>query len=133
MARIPGSGKPKGYKHEKTKEREIHNEMMRAALAEDFPDLYQALMQAAKGITHLMAREKDGTWKEVTDPKVMARVLNSGESFYRLTARNPDVNALRDCFNRLCGMPVAPKQQVEVSGSLTLEQLVTGAAMTESE
>jgi hypothetical protein len=30
----------------------------------------------------MMAKDKDGTWKEVTDPAVMARCLNRGESFY---------------------------------------------------
>jgi hypothetical protein len=49
------------------------------------------------------AMDKNGTWTQVTDDKVMAPVLNSGESFYCLTARNPDVRALNNLFDRLCG------------------------------
>jgi hypothetical protein len=55
-----------------------------------------ALLGAARGVSHLMARDRDGTWTEVTDPAIMAKVLNSGELFYRLYARNPDVKALKD-------------------------------------
>ena len=46
-----------------------------------------------------MARDRDGTWTEVTDPVIMAKVLNSGETFYRIYARNPDVKALKDIFD----------------------------------
>ena len=50
---------------------------------------------AARGVSHLMVRDRDGTWTEVTDPVIMAKVLNSGERFYRIYARNPDVKRSR--------------------------------------
>src|SRR5262249_14283590 len=59
-------------------------------LRRDHVEFYEALKLAATGVTHLMAKDKDGTWARVTDPEVMVKVLNSGESFYRLSARNPD-------------------------------------------
>ena len=74
----------------------------------------------------MMARDHDGTWTEVTDPVIMAKVLNSGETFYRLYARNPDVKALKDVLDRLFGTPT---RQVEmmVTGSVDLiERLQRG-------
>jgi hypothetical protein len=66
-----------------------------------------------------------GTWKEVTDPEMMARCLNSGESFYRLSARNPDVRALIN-LDWLCGS-ATQQTQVQVDGRMTLEQLVAAS------
>ena len=56
-----------------------------------------------EGATHLVAKDKDETWVQGTDPRVMVRVLNSGESFYRLSAPNPVVRALVNLLDRLCG------------------------------
>ena len=67
---------------------------------------------AEAGVSHLMARDPDGTWTEVTDPVIMAKVLNSGETFYRIYARNPDVKALKDIFDRVFG---TPNQQVDMT------------------
>jgi hypothetical protein len=53
----------------------------------------------------MFARDTDVTWKEVTDRGAMARVLNSGETFYRLSARNPDVRALINLFFDRVGDP----------------------------
>jgi hypothetical protein len=41
----------------------------------------------------------------------LAKVLNSGETCYRIYARNPDVKALKDIFDRLFGTPT---QQVDM-------------------
>ena len=81
-------------------------------LAAEVTPLAEALLSAAKGVCHLMAKNRDGTWTEVTDPIIMAKVLNSGETFYRLHARNPDVRALKDIFDRLFGTPT---QQVDMT------------------
>src|SRR5215831_16075349 len=98
-----GSGSKKGSVYKKTLEKQEHERQLRARIAADVDEFYDALKLSATGVTHLMAKDKDGTWKEVTDPAVMARCLNSGESFYRLSARNPDVRALINLFDRLCG------------------------------
>jgi len=100
---------------------------LRARIAHDVDKFYNALKQAATGVTHLMAKDKDGTWKEVTDPAVMARCLNSGESFYRLTARNSDVRALVNLFDRLCGS-ATQQSQVQVESRVTLKELIMGSS-----
>ena len=99
---------------------------MRARIARDVDAYYEAMKQAATGVTHMMAKDKDGTWKEVTDPAVMARCLNSGESFYRLTARNPDVRALVNLFDRLCGS-ATQQSQVQVESRVTLKDLIVAS------
>ncbi len=73
-----------------------------------------------------MARDEDGTWKEVTNPTIMEKVLNSGETFYRLTARNPGVRALINLSDRLCGS-ATQAIELEVSGDLHLVERLMGA------
>jgi hypothetical protein len=109
----PNSGPKKGAIYKKTLEKQEYERQLRARIAADVDVFYDALKQAATGVTHLMARDKDGTWKEVTDPRIMLKCLNSGPEFYRLSARNPDVRALVNLFDRLCG---SPTQAVAVSG-----------------
>lgn len=120
-------GKRKGYKFPATLEKEAHEAIMRARIAADANELYDSMVLAAKGVTHLMARDERGQYKEVTDPAVMAKVLSSGESFYQLSARNPDVRALIDMFNRLCGIPAPQKQQIELSGNLNIVGIIHAA------
>jgi len=54
------------------------------------------------------------------------RGASSGESVYRLSARNPDVRALVNLFDRLCGSATHPNH-VQVEGRLTCEELVAGS------
>jgi hypothetical protein len=116
-------GRPR---HQATLEREELLRQFHARVAEDFGPLLDALFGAARGVSHLMARDRDGTWTEVTDPAIMAKVLNSGEMFYRLYARNPDVKALKDIFDRLFGTPT---KQVEMTlhGELDLVERLARA------
>src|SRR5215471_350804 len=130
--RRSGAGRPKGAKDPHTLEKQEQERQLRARIAEDVDEYYAALKLAATGVTHMMAKDRDGTWKEITDPAVMARCLNSGESFYRLSARNPDVRALIHLFDRLCGS-VNQQAQLEVNGGLTLEELIVGSRGRERE
>lgn len=111
--RRPGAGKPKGYKHEKTLDKLEMLNLFRQRVKQEFGPLLDAQMAAAQGVSHMMARDKSGKWIQVTDPEIMAKVLNSGETFYKIHAQNPDVRALKDIFDRLWGTPT---QSVEVSG-----------------
>lgn len=83
----------------------------RERVTQQFAPLMDALIAKAVGVHHMMARGKDGKWIEVTDPKVMADVLNAGETFHRIYAHDPDAKALGDIFNRVMGMPT---QELEV-------------------
>ena len=50
----------------------------------------------------------------------------SGESFYQLSARNPDVRALINLFDRLCGS-ATQQSQVQLEGQMTLKDLIVGS------
>jgi len=109
-----GSGSKKGSVYKKTLEKQEHERQLRDRIGRDVDEYYEALKLAATGVTHLMAKDKDGTWKEVTDPAIMQKCLNCGPEFYRLSARNPDVRALINLFDRLCG---SATQAIAVSGA----------------
>ena len=106
-------GRPKGSLAIETLDKMEMLRQFRARVSQEFGPLMDAQMAAAKGVSHMMARDKSGKWIQVTDPEIMAKVLNSGETFYKIHAQNPDVRALKDIFDRLWGTPT---QSVEVSG-----------------
>jgi hypothetical protein len=110
----------------KTLEKQEHERQLLARIAADIDEYYEAMKQAAVGATHLIAGDADGTWKEVTDPQAMVACLNNGKSYYRLSARNPDVRALINLLDRLCGS-ATDRRQVEVTERVTLEDLVVGS------
>jgi len=86
----------------------------RERVAAEFEPLLSALFATAKGVTHMMVRDGTGKWVRVTDPIMMQRYLETGETVYRITAQNPDVRALKDIFDRTFG---SPTQAVEVTGA----------------
>lgn len=114
-----GSGMKKGQKTAKVRAKEIEEELFREFLKTHSQDYYTALQAVATGVMHMMGRNPDGTWTQVTDPEVMVKCLNAGESFYRLVAQKPDTNALLAIFNRLCGVPAQPKQTIDVNLGMT--------------
>jgi hypothetical protein len=107
------AGRPKGSKSPRSIEKLEMLRQFRERIATEFGPLMDAQIQAALGVSHMMAKDRTGKWMQVTDPKAMARCLNSGEAFYRIHAQNPDVRALKDIFDRLMG---SPAQTVEMSG-----------------
>lgn len=113
-------GKPKGYKAPHTMEKLEMQKQFRERITSEFGPLMEALIAKAKGVHHMVAREKDGKWTEVTDPAKMIACLNSGETFYRIYAHDPDAKALADVFNRVMGMPT---QEVELEVKTSAREL----------
>ena len=127
-ARINGrkGGRPKGSKERQTLEREELLRLFRARVAQNFQPVLDALFQAALGVSHLMAKDRHGQWTEVTDPAVMAQVLNREERFYRIYAHNPDLRALKDILDRTFGSPTRAVD-LTMTGSVDLiERLQRG-------
>jgi len=120
----PGAGAKKGSKQKRTLEKMELDRQFRQRIAEQLPELSDALLRAAKGVEHLQAKDKRGQWTSVEDPKVMAKVLNGPEEYRRISAKDPDVRALKECFDRLFGQP---KQHVEV------EDVTKPSEMTDAE
>jgi hypothetical protein len=118
----PGAGKPKGMQHPRTLEKLECNRLFREELAPQVRPVIQAQIAAALGVSHMMARDHSGRWTRVTDPEAMVRVLNSGETFYRIWAQNPDPRAGKDILDRLCGSPTQALK-VDLKGSLDVQDV----------
>lgn len=105
-------GRKKGTPNKATiEERELERQF-REQIAAELKPLADALIRKAKGVEHLQAQDqKSGQWVSVTDPKMMAKVLNGPEQYRRLSAKDPDTQALKECLDRLFGQS---KQHVEV-------------------
>lgn len=111
----PNSGPKKGSKQQTTLDKETLRDLYRANMVSRFEAVMDAQYDLATGVQHMMAKDaKTGQWIEVTDPKVMLRCLNSGETFYKIAAQNPNVQAQRDILDRLMDKPAQP---VGVSGA----------------
>jgi hypothetical protein len=106
-----GAGAKKGKLQKRTVEKMELERQFRARIAEQLEPLADALLRAAQGVEHLQAKDKRSQWTSVTDPGVMSKVLNGPDELRRISAKDPDVRALKECFDRLFG---APKQHVEV-------------------
>lgn len=112
--KVPGSGIKKGQKHASTLEKAAMRALYREKISARFDDIIEAQIASALGVSHMMGKDSNGQWIEVTDPAVMARCLSSGEPFYRITAVNPNVTAIKDVMDRLMDKPA---EHVEVTGA----------------
>lgn len=120
-----GSGKKKGYKAPQTLEKLELDRQFKALIAAEIVPIAHALIGRCKGVDHLMAKDaKTGQWVSVTDPAVMARVLNGPAEYRRLSAKDADVNAIREALNRLLG---------QATQSIEVEDVTPTREMTDAE
>lgn len=113
-------GRSKGTPNKASLEQRELDRQFRERIAEHLEPLADALLKAAQGVEHLQAKDKTGQWVSVTDPKIMSKVLNGPEEYRRISAKDPDVRALKECFDRLFGQP---KQHVELEDVTTVTDL----------
>ena len=119
-----GAGAKKGQPQQRTLEKMELERQFRARIAEQLAPLADALIRSALGVEHLQAKDPRGQWTSVTDPEVMAQVLNGPAEYRRISAKDPDVNAIRESLNRLFGQAT---QHVEV------EDVTSPTDMTDAE
>jgi hypothetical protein len=113
----PGAGKPKGYKHQKTREKETAAEVFRRRIVAEWNPLIDAELDIAKGLTVIFAREwetqkvtgrktRSGRFVRITSPAEIEDLLNNsvdGDDYYRLTTQDPDVRMLVELNARVMG------------------------------
>jgi hypothetical protein len=109
--RRPHAGRKKGSKERSTLAKLTALEIFRQRAEAELGPLITAQLETAKGLFHFLAKTETG-YVRVTDPQVMDRYLAIGDGF-KIAAQDPDVRALKDTFDRVCGKPV---EQVELSG-----------------
>lgn len=109
-----GAGRPKGGPDRRTIEKEELRKLYREQIVLQLPELVRAQLAVARGCHHMRAKDpKTGQWIEVTDPYTIDKCLAAGEQFYDIYAQNPNVQALKDVFDRLMDQPA---RALEVSG-----------------
>lgn len=110
-------GRPKGSKNPST----ITKEAARLALAQlvyaHMEDLVGAQLANAKGIKYLVARDKTGKFKRLTEDDT-ERILSGEESEVALIEvweKDPNVQAFTDLMNRALDKPKEQELEVKVS------------------
>src|SRR5215510_4685823 len=94
--KVPGSGKPRGYKHPSTLDKEAAREHVRQRVMAELDPLLDAQLANAKGLAHFFLR--DPTTKQfvqITDPKQIELALNMGDvgSYYWIHTKDPSIQA----------------------------------------
>jgi hypothetical protein len=110
-----GAGRRVGSKNKVTLEKEAATELVRVLVTQDLEALIRAQIAKAKGISHLVIRDKTtGKFVRVTDPNRIMRVINGGKNaqeVWEIWTRDPDTGAFTDLMNRALGKP---KETLEV-------------------
>ena len=113
----PGAGKPKGYKHQTTLEREEARKRLRERVIAEMEPLLSAQIANAKGISHFFLRDpRTKQFMRIEDPAKIQAALNRGEqgSFYWIFTKDPSIQAFTDLMNRTFDKP---KEHVELTGA----------------
>ena len=122
MARIKGSkktgGRKKGIKNKKTIDTEKALELYKQEMMKELKPILQSQQQLAKGLIVVLRRKlikgkngklfRGGDLEQVRNPDEIERLLNSdgqGENWHIITAKDPNVKAIQDIFDRVFGKP----------------------------
>lgn len=120
----PNSGPKKGSKHKATLDKEAAREALRVIVTREMEELVGAQIAAAKGISYLVARDKSSGKFIRLSEEAMTQLLE-GDDDEKLEAvevwqKDPSVQAFTDLMNRALDKPKEQKQELEVTGELTI-------------
>lgn len=111
--RRPHAGRKKGSKEKSTLAKLTALEIFRRRAEAELNPLITAQLETAKGLFHFLAKTEAG-YVRVTDPAIIDRYLAIGDGF-KIAQQDPDVRALKDTFDRVCGKPT---EHVAVTGTM---------------
>lgn len=113
------SGNPKGRgssKNKKTLEKIEHLKMVQQEILKEIKPLLRAALNSATGLTVMYQRkkvknikgkyERTGELQRVTDPYRVEQLLRrdqTGDDWYYITTKDPNIQALENLFNRVFG------------------------------
>jgi hypothetical protein len=106
-------GKPKGYKHAKTIEKELERERLRQLVVAHLEPMTLAQIAHATGVSYMVLRNPDGTFTRATDEKQIDAACASGAESFRIFTQAPNPASYKDLMDRALDKP---KEQVEVTG-----------------
>lgn len=109
----PGSGRKVGSKEKHTIAKEKALKVYDLEMMKKIKPVISAQYALATGLTVMLRRKKikgkrTGEFVRVMDANEIERLLNkdcTGEDFYIISAKDPNVKAQEDIFNRLFGKP----------------------------
>jgi hypothetical protein len=110
-------GKPKGYKHQKTMDKEAAREYVRRTVTAALAPLLAAQISNASGLKYLVTRDKK-TGKFIRVTEAMAKVKQGdNEEHIEVWEKDPSVQAFTDLMNRALDKPQEQPFTVEHSAS----------------
>ena len=102
-----GAGAKKGSKWPATIAKEAANEIIREMVIAEIRPIVEAQIKAAKGISFLGVRDKNGKFTRVVESVAKAS-LAKGEELFELWEVPPSVQIGKDLLDRTAGKPVEP-------------------------
>src|SRR5688500_7761200 len=109
----PGAGKPKGYKHQGTLEKEEARKRLRERVFSELDPLIDAQIANAKGIHYLVVRDKQ-SGKFLRVAKARADQLKANEEIIEIWEKDPSIHAFEELVSQAIGK--AP-QHIELTGA----------------
>lgn len=109
-------GRPKGSKTIESLDKIDARNYVRQLVTAKLKPLVEAQIQNALGLSHLFLKDKVGRFVQITDPKQIEDVLNSGEQdkYFYIQTKDPSTAAFTDLLNRALDKPA---EHVEVTGA----------------
>jgi hypothetical protein len=112
----PGAGKPKGYKHQGTLEKEEARKLLRARVFAQLAPMIDAQIENAKGLKYLVVRDKKtGKFLRVTEAMAKEKQQQSDrEEVIEVWEKDPAIHAFDALVSQAIGK--AP-QHIELTGA----------------
>ena len=115
----PGAGMPKGKITRKTLEkieaRRIFEQILREKLLAAGPDIIDAQIEHAKGVSYLTLRNPDGSFTRATDVKQIDAAYAAGEETFRLFTQSPNTQAFTALSDRAFDKPKEQAQDINLT------------------
>ena len=80
--------------------------------------MIEAQVRHSVGLSHLMLREEDGTWKKAPpdmSADEMLAILNGDQARYYIATKDPSVQAFTDLMNRALDKPKEQAQAIDLN------------------
>lgn len=120
----PGAGMPKGKVCKKTLDKEVVRELVRQRVSAEIGPMLDSQISNAKGIKYLVVRQKSsGKFLRVTEAMAKAKAGND-EEIIEVWEKYPSVQAFSELLNRAIDKPKEQLQEVKLSGSVELIQML---------
>jgi hypothetical protein len=111
--RRPGAGKPKGYKHQTTLEKQRVLAACRQLVLQKAERMFGAQIEHACGVRSLVLQREDGTYARATDQKQVDGWIAAGGTLGELFIHAPNTQAFTALMDRTFGKPT---ENLEISG-----------------